>query len=74
MRIKPIKTEGDYDAALERIAELFNAKPNTQEGDELEVLITLVSAYEDIHYHIDAPDPLKPLNILWRRRGWKIKT
>lgn len=53
MSIKLIKDEDAYEAALKRIEELFNAKQNTPEGDELEVLITLVSSYEDRHYKID---------------------
>lgn len=61
MKIKPIKTEQDYDAVLERIEKLFDAKPNTAKGDELEILITLVSAYEDVHYKIDAPDPVEAI-------------
>lgn len=61
MKIKPIKTEADYEAALERIESLFDAKPNTPKGDELEVLITLVSAYEEEHYKIDAPDPVEAI-------------
>ncbi len=61
MKIKPIKTQGDYEAALKRIEALFDAKPNTPKGDELEVLITLVSAYEDEHYKIDAPDPVEAI-------------
>jgi HTH-type transcriptional regulator/antitoxin HigA len=61
MDIKPIKTKEDYEATLARIEAtlarieaIFFAKPNTPEGDELEVLVTLISAYEDIHYKIDA--------------------
>ena len=61
MEIRPIKTEADYEAALERIESLFDAKPNTPKGDELEVLITLVSAYEEEHYKIDAPDPVEAI-------------
>ena len=54
MSDKPIKNELAYKAALERIEELFKAKKNTPEGNELQTLITLVSAYEDRHYKIDA--------------------
>ena len=58
MNIKPIKTEVDYEATLERIGTLFDAKPNTSKGDELEIL---VSACEDEHYKIDAPDPVEAI-------------
>ena len=53
MSIKPIKNEHDYEAALKRIEELFDAKQNTPEGDELEVLITLVSVFEDVHHNLE---------------------
>lgn len=52
MVIKQIKTEGDYNAALKRVESLFRAKPDTPSGDGLEMLIALVSAYEDEHYKI----------------------
>lgn len=50
MNIKPIKTEEDNCAALARISEIFDAEPNTPEGDELDVLATLVEAFEEAHY------------------------
>jgi len=71
MKIKPIKTEDDYKAALERIDALFDAKPNTLKGDELEVLITLVSAYEDEHYKIDAPDPVEAIKHIMEAQGMR---
>jgi len=46
MNIKPIKTKKDYEAALNKIEGLFNAKPNTNDGDLLDVLTTLVETYE----------------------------
>ncbi len=48
--IKPIKSDADYEEALERIHELMEAQPDTPEADELDVLTTLVEAYEDKHY------------------------
>ena len=56
MNIKPIKTEQDYENTLNRIDQLMDAKPNTQEMDELDILATLVEAYEEKYYKIDAPD------------------
>ncbi len=56
MDIRPIRTEADYEAALAEIERLFDAAPNTPDGDRLEVLITLVEAYEAQHYPIPAPD------------------
>jgi len=59
MDIRPIKTEADYQAALEEIERLFDAAPDTPEGDCLEVLTTLVEAYEDKHYAIPVSSTLK---------------
>ena len=58
MNIKPIKSEADYDAALSAIDGLMGTAPDTPEGDELEVLVTLVEAYEAAHWPIEAPDPI----------------
>jgi len=55
--IKPIRTEADHRAALKEIDRLWGAKEGTPDGDRLEVLITLVDAYEEEHFPIDAPDP-----------------
>ncbi|HWG17990.1 MAG TPA: hypothetical protein VN678_09020 [Acidobacteriaceae bacterium] len=56
--IRPIKTKADYYATLHRIDELMAAKANTPEGDELDMLATLVDAYESEHFPMDAPDPI----------------
>jgi len=61
--IKPIKTEADYDAALEQIASLMDAKAGTPEADELEVLATLVECYEAEHYPINLPDPISAIRF-----------
>jgi HTH-type transcriptional regulator/antitoxin HigA len=61
MNIKPIKTEKEYEAALEEIERLFDADPDTPSGDRLEVLVTLVEAYEDIYYPIPLPDPIEAI-------------
>ena len=61
MDIQPIKTEKDYQSALREIELLFNASPDTQEGDRLDVLTTLVEAYEDKHYSIPLPDPIESI-------------
>ena len=63
MDIKPIKTKKDYKAALERVEELWGAKDNTPEGDEFEILFTLVEAYEDKHYPIPPPHPLESIRF-----------
>ena len=57
MNIKPIKTEQDYQDALKRLENIFDAAPNTVEGDELEILGVLIDDYEKIYLPIDLPDP-----------------
>jgi HTH-type transcriptional regulator/antitoxin HigA len=56
MDIKPIKTEADYEAVLEEIDRLMDAEPDTPEGDHLDVLTTLVEAWEQKHYQIEEPE------------------
>ncbi|HKL34372.1 MAG TPA: helix-turn-helix domain-containing protein [Tangfeifania sp.] len=63
MELKPIKTEVDYKAALKRLEEIFDAKPGTQESDELEILGLMVDDYENKHYPIEAPDPIEAIKI-----------
>jgi HTH-type transcriptional regulator/antitoxin HigA len=69
MDIKPIKTEADYEAALEEIERLFNAEPGSPDGDRLEILSTLVEAYDDEHYDIPAPDPVEAIYYYMESRG-----
>ena len=69
MEIRPIKTEADYEAALEEIERLFDAAPDTPEGDRLEVLTTLVEAYEEKHYAIPLPDPVEAIQYYMESRG-----
>lgn len=63
MTIKPIKTERDYRKALKEIENLWDAKPNTSMGDRLDVLVTLVEAYEQKHYKFDPPDPIEAIKF-----------
>jgi HTH-type transcriptional regulator/antitoxin HigA len=69
MRVKPIKTEKDYDSALKAIERLWGAHKSTPEGDLLEVLVTLVEAYERQHYPIDIPDPLDAIRFRLEQLG-----
>ncbi|MGA2516212.1 MAG: helix-turn-helix domain-containing protein [Thermodesulfobacteriota bacterium] len=69
MRIKPIKTEADYNAALKEIERIFDAAPGTREGDRLEVLTTLVEAYEEKHFRIPLPDPIEAILYYAETRG-----
>jgi HTH-type transcriptional regulator / antitoxin HigA len=68
MNIKPIKTTVDYEAALKEIERLFEAEPGTPQGDRLEVLTTLVEAYEDKHFAIPAPDPVVAIQYFMESR------
>jgi HTH-type transcriptional regulator/antitoxin HigA len=61
--IKPIRTERDHANALARIDEIFAAIPGTPEFDELDVLATLVEAYEKIHHPIDPPSPIEAIKF-----------
>ena len=69
MKIKPIKTEADYQAALRAIDKLFDAKPDTPEGDRLDVLVTLVEAYEAKHHPVPLPDPIEAIEFHMERLG-----
>ncbi len=69
MNIRPIKTEADYQISLEEIDRLFDAVPNTPEGDQLEVLTTLVETYEDKYYPIPLPDPIEAIKYYMESRG-----
>ncbi|MDK2978621.1 MAG: HTH-type transcriptional regulator / antitoxin HigA [Bacteroidales bacterium] len=63
MNIKPIKTEKDYQAALNRLEEIFDAPEGTPESDELYVLGILIDEYEKEHYPIESPDPIEAIKI-----------
>jgi HTH-type transcriptional regulator/antitoxin HigA len=69
MEIRPIKTEQDYHSALIRIEELWGAGKDTPEGDELDVLVTLVESYELKHYSIDPPDPIDAIKFRMEQLG-----
>lgn len=63
MNIKLIKTEADYQKALKRLEEIFDAKTGTPESDEADILGLLIDEYEKKHYHIDVPDPIEAIKI-----------
>ena len=73
MDIKPIKTDADYRAALKEIGMLMVAEPDTQEGEKLDVLVTLVEAYEQKHYPLDLPDPVEAIKFEMEQKGLTIK-
>ena len=63
MEIKPIKTKADYRAALKKIETLMTSRANTPDGDRLDLLVTLVEAYEKKHYPLDLPDPVEAIKF-----------
>jgi HTH-type transcriptional regulator / antitoxin HigA len=69
IQIRPVRTERDHERAVARISELMSARPGTAEGDELDVLATLVDAYESKHHAIDAPDPITAIHFRMEQQG-----
>lgn len=69
MQLKPIRTKSDYRAALAAIETLFAAAPGTPECDQLDILTTLVEAYERRHHPIAAPDPIEAVRYAMESRG-----
>ena len=67
--IRPIRTEADYEAALAQIERLWGAKAGTPDGDRLDVLATLVDAYEGEHYPMDPPDPIAAIEFRMEQQG-----
>ncbi len=63
MNIKPIKTEEDHKNSLSRVEALWDAEPGTPEGDELDVLVTLICAFEEEHFPIETPDPIEAIKF-----------
>ncbi|MEA5449996.1 hypothetical protein VB780_15555 [Leptolyngbya sp. CCNP1308] len=70
MDLRPIKTEADYQNALQEIELLFDAAPGTAEADRLEVLSTLVDAYEKVYFPVELPDPIEAIHYYMEARGW----
>ena len=73
MIIKPIRTEEDYDAALARVDELMCVPKTVEEGDELDILVTLIESYEAIHYPIGETDPIAAIKETMKQKGFKQK-
>jgi HTH-type transcriptional regulator / antitoxin HigA len=67
--VKPIRTKRDYDGALKEIERLWGAKAGTPDGDRLDVLATLVDAYETEHYPTDPPDPIEAIKFRMEQQG-----
>jgi HTH-type transcriptional regulator/antitoxin HigA len=73
MDIKPIRTRKDYEAALRTIEGLMDAKRGTPEGDKLDILATLVEAYEAKHFALDLPDPVEAIRFVMEQRNLTVK-
>lgn len=73
MDIKPIKTRKDYEATLKVIEGLMGAKRNSPDGDRLDVLVTLVEAYEARHFPLDLPDPVAAIKLVMEQRSLTAK-
>lgn len=69
MSVRPIRSEADYDAALAEIEKLWGARSGTPEGDRLDVLATLVDAYEAEHVPMDPPDPIEAIRFRMEQQG-----
>jgi len=69
MEIKPIKGDADYERALRRVEELWDSREGSAEKDELDILTTLIEAYEREHYPIDLPDPIEAIKFRLEQTG-----
>jgi HTH-type transcriptional regulator / antitoxin HigA len=67
--VKPIRTKRDYEAALKEVERLWGAKAGTPDGDRLDVLATLIDAYEAQHYPMDPPDPVEAIKFRMEQQG-----
>jgi HTH-type transcriptional regulator/antitoxin HigA len=73
MDIKPIKTDADYHAALKEIERLMMAEADTSDGEKLDVMVTLLEAYEAKHFKLDLPDPVEAIKFEMERKGLTVK-
>ena len=69
MKLRPIKTAADHRAALAEIERLFAARHGTSAGDRLDILTTLVAAYEEEHWPLPSPDPVEAIRYTMESRG-----
>jgi HTH-type transcriptional regulator / antitoxin HigA len=67
--VRPIRTKRDYEAALKEVERLWGAKTGTRDGDRLDVLATLIDAYETEHYPMDPPDPIEAIKFRMEQQG-----
>ena len=67
--VKPIRTRRDYESAMKAIERLWGARAGTEWGDRLDVLATLIDAYEAEHYPMDPPDPIEAIEFRMEQKG-----
>jgi HTH-type transcriptional regulator/antitoxin HigA len=67
--VRPIRTKRDYETALKEVERLWGAKAGTPDGDRLDVLATLIDAYETEHHPIDPPDPIEAIKFRMEQQG-----
>jgi HTH-type transcriptional regulator / antitoxin HigA len=73
MEIKPIKTKADYRAALKEVEGLMAARSGTRDGERLDVLVTLIEAYERRHFPMELPDPIEAIRFSMEQKGLTAK-
>ncbi len=69
VEIKPIRTNADYKRALKQLEQVWDAKPDSEDEDVLDVLATLIDAYEEKHFPIDTPDPIEAIRFRMEQQG-----
>src|ERR1700693_590968 len=67
--VRPIRSNADYEAALKEVERLWGAKSGTRNGDRLDVLATLIDAYEAEHFPLDPPDPIEAIKFRMEQQG-----
>jgi len=73
MNIKPIRTKHDYEATLKTVEGLMNARAGSAEGDRLDILVTLIQAYEEKHHPMSPPDPVEAIKFMMDQRGLTVQ-
>jgi HTH-type transcriptional regulator/antitoxin HigA len=71
MNVRPIRTKADYRTALKEVERLWEAEPGSPDGDRVDVLVTLIEAYEAKHFPIPAPDPIAAILFMMEQKGFR---
>ena len=74
MTVKPIRNKSDHERALKRVEQLWNSPAGSAKADELDVLVTLIEAYEEAHYPMDKPDPLDAIRFRLEQSGRDLRS